>query len=98
MSSLSSLRCVFSETFSYRTRAPDFLSSWWNRTSCSRTAVYAFTGTFTNPKLIDPDHIARAMAAPYPVLARSSHLERRSVMWEPSRAGRDATGVGVHGS
>src|SRR5699024_3194937 len=27
--------------------------------SCSRTAVYAFTGTFTRPKEIEPLHIAR---------------------------------------
>src|SRR3954470_6785538 len=27
----------------------------------SRTAVYAFTGTLTRPKLIEPLHVARAM-------------------------------------
>ena len=58
MSSLSIFLPVFSDTFSYRMRAP-VLVSWWKCTSWSRTAVYAFTGTFTSPKLIEPDQIAR---------------------------------------
>src|SRR5581483_7642898 len=42
-------------------RAPDFSSSWWKWTSLCRTAAYSFTGTFTRPKLIEPDHTARAI-------------------------------------
>src|SRR3954463_953358 len=68
MSSARTSRPDFSDTFLFRTRAPDFLSSWWKCTSWSRTALYAFTGTFTNPKLIEPDQIALAMQWTYPVL------------------------------
>src|SRR3954453_15150336 len=68
MSSARTSRPDFSDTFLFRTRAPDFLSSWWKWTSWSRTALYAFTGTLTNPKLIEPDQIALAMQGTYPVL------------------------------
>src|SRR3954447_1494127 len=68
MSSARTSRPDFSDTFLFRTRAPDFLSSWWKCTSWSRTALYALTGTFTNPKLIAPDQIALAMLGTYPVL------------------------------
>src|SRR4051812_39949331 len=36
-----------------------FLSNWLKWMSCSWTAEYTFTGTFTRPKLIDPDQMAR---------------------------------------
>jgi hypothetical protein len=67
MSSVFTSRPVFSETFLLRTRAPDFLSSWWKCTSWSRTAEYAFTGTLTSPKLMEPDQIALAMQGTYRV-------------------------------
>src|SRR5688500_7837312 len=66
MSSPDTSLPLFSATFSYRMRDPLFLSSWWKCTWCSRTAVYAFTGTLTRPKLIDPDHTDRGMAVPLP--------------------------------
>ena len=63
MSSASTSRPDFSDTLRLRMRDPDFLSSWWKWTSWSRTAVYAFTGTLTSPKLIEPDQMGRAMSA-----------------------------------
>ena len=65
-------------------RDPDFFSSWWKWTSWSRTAVYAFTGTLTRPKLIVPVQTGRAMAAGVPhrrpahAWARSSAFAARS--------------------
>jgi hypothetical protein len=39
----------------------------------SRTAVYAFTGTLTRPKLIEPLHIARGMPRGYPLALLVNH-------------------------
>ena len=40
----------------------------WKWTSWSRTAVYAFTGMLTKPKVMVPDQIGRAMNRPIPGL------------------------------
>src|SRR3546814_12429441 len=61
MSSASTSLPDLAETFSYLMRAPVPFSSWLKCTSWSRTAVYAFTGTFTSPKLIEPVHTDRTM-------------------------------------
>src|SRR5690606_2501284 len=57
-------------------RAPLSLSIWWKCTSWSRTAVYAFTSTFTRPKLTAPLHSARAMVVLYPIAASGSEARR----------------------
>src|SRR5687767_7149882 len=66
MSSASTSLPLFSDTFRFRIRAPVFFSSWLKWTSWSRTAVYAFTGTFTSPKLMVPLQTGRAMVVALP--------------------------------
>ena len=48
-------------TFWWRTRCPLMRSISWKRTSFRRVAGYRRTGTLTRPKLIVPDHTARAI-------------------------------------
>ena len=69
MSSASSFVPIFDDTLRYSTRAPVFFSSWWKWIVWSRTAVYAFTGTLTRPKLIEPLHVARGMPRGVPARA-----------------------------
>src|SRR5215218_3372168 len=91
MSSLSTSRPDFSETFLLRMRDPDFFSSWWKWTSWSRTAVWAFTGTLTSPKLIVPRQTGRAMRNGVPVSPPGQSSR-------PSSARRDdAAAVGIRG-
>src|SRR5690349_11523776 len=61
MSSASTSRPDFSETFLYLMRAPVFASSWLKWMAWSRTAAKAFTGIVTRPKLSAPDQIGRAI-------------------------------------
>src|SRR5215207_2151439 len=90
MSSASSVRPVFSETFLYFTRAPVFLSSWWKWTVWSREAVNALTGTLTRPKLIDPFQVGRGMQIRYPECRRerswatalTAHTERAATYFD----------------
>src|SRR3954454_3942256 len=67
---------VFSDTFSYRTRAP-LASSWLKWTLWSWVAVYAFTGTLTKPKLMAPDQIDRAISFLYPKVTAATRTRRR---------------------
>src|SRR5438045_1533775 len=57
-------------------RAPVLLESWWKRTVFGDVALYSLTGTLTNPKLIAPDQIARAIHALYSERAVRSSNER----------------------
>jgi len=53
---------VTSITFWWRMRCPLDRSISWKRTSFRRVAGYRRTGTLTRPKLIVPDHTARAIS------------------------------------
>src|SRR5688500_10988735 len=44
-------------------RTLSFSWSWWKWKSRSRAALTSCTGTFTSPKLSDPDQSARAISA-----------------------------------
>src|SRR4051794_19418353 len=83
----STLRPDFDDTFSCCTRLP-LESSSWKWTLWSLVAENAFTGTLTNPKLIDPDQIARAMPNDYPLLGVAhSHPGHQEA--SPPRFGHD---------
>src|SRR5438874_13299145 len=76
MSSYATSSSVVGSTRFWRIRAPVLPDSWWKRTVFGDVALYSLTGTFTSPKLIAPDQIARAISGLYSEHLHCSSFDR----------------------